>query len=526
MSDAASPAPPPPAPAATSTALKVWAQAYRTELVLFAVAFFALMMFSGQRFLRQSAAPHFVYQAKAWLDGRQDIAADVLPNFEDWACVREVNGVKERCRQPLAPGDRWYSSFPMFPSAVMLPFVAIHGYQLNDTSFGVFVGALAVALFYAVLRLLSEREGTGRSERENAALALVLGFGTLFFYAAIRGEVWFSAEVMGVALTCLYVHAAVGARRPLLAGVFWSMAVLTRTPLLFTAVFFLVEAIAPTRGERLAQLKAFLAAPGALLKAKLQPFAVGAAPLAVLAMAMNQTRFGAVAEFGHRFFFENRVNPDIDRFGLFHPVYLARNLEAAFLLLPDLSNRQAPFSFWGLSMLLTTPLVVLAATKGEQVKAALATAGVLVVTVALAGAGKAPNPALANVNVAPQDAGLLGLHPAMLKVVLIVTLGGAAAAYASSALSNRSRPAARLFVPLWLTVAACALPGLLYQNTGYAQFGFRFSLDYTPYLVLLVAVNGWRLWRPVPVVTLGLGALVAFWGALAFRGYTELVRQW
>lgn len=87
--------------------------------------------------------------------------------------------------------DKWYSSFPMFPSAVMTPFVVVHGYQFNDTSFGVFIGALAIALFYSVLRLLSEHEGTARKEMENAALALILGFGTLFFYASIRGEVWF-----------------------------------------------------------------------------------------------------------------------------------------------------------------------------------------------------------------------------------------------------------------------------------------------------------------------------------------------
>ena len=91
MSDEARATPEAPAQGATMTALKVWAQAYRVELVLFALSFFTLTMFSGQRFLRQSAAPHFVYQAKAWLDGRQDIDPEVLPNLEDWACVREVN---------------------------------------------------------------------------------------------------------------------------------------------------------------------------------------------------------------------------------------------------------------------------------------------------------------------------------------------------------------------------------------------------------------------------------------------------
>lgn len=451
MSDEAKATPTPEAPGAPMTALRLFAQAYRVELILFAVSFFTLAMFSGQRFLRQSAAPHFVYQAKAWLDGRQDIDPEVLPNFEDWACVRDVNGVKQRCTRPLTQTDRWYSSFPMFPSAVMLPFVAVHGYQFNDTSFGVFIGALAIALFYSVLRLLSERDGSGRTELENAALALVLGFGTLFFYCAIRGEVWFSAEVMGVALTCLYVRNAIGARRPFLAGLFWSMAVLTRTPLLFTGLFFVVEALAPTPGKRMDELKAFFAKPGERFRLSVQPFLLGAAPLALIAMVMNQTRFGSIAEFGHRFFFENRVNQDIDTFGLFHPSYLGRNLEAAFLLFPKFVNGKLEYSPWGLSLLLTLPALVLLVMPKEK---------------------------------------------------------------------------PRLHWPLWLTVAACALPGFFYQNTGYAQFGFRFSLDYTPYLLLLLAVGGWNLKKPLAVALLAAGVLVNFWGAVGFRGYTELVRGW
>jgi hypothetical protein len=73
-------------------------------------------------------------------------------------------------------------------------------------------------------------------------------------------------------------------------------------------------------------------------------------------------------------------------------------------------------------------------------------------------------------------------------------------------------------------VAACALPGLLYQNTGYIQFGFRFSLDYTPYLLVLLALSGWSF-RSTPLrVALAVAVAVNFWGAVAFRGYTELMR--
>ncbi len=432
-------------------ALRIWFSAYRVEVVLFLVSFVVLASFSSQRFLRQSEAPHFVYQSKAWLEGRLDLDPEVLPNLEDWACVREVAGAKVRCEGRLRPGDRWFVSFPSFPAVVMLPFVALHGYQFNDTSFGVIVGALAVALFYSLLRFLAKEGETERDRTENIALALVLAFGTLFFYAAIRGEVWFSAEVMGVAFTCLYVRNAVRAHRPVLAGLFFSMATLTRTPLLFTGLFFVLEVLCPGP-DRLGQLKTLGEQWKPVLR-KLGLFALGAAPLALLAAAYNFYRFGSPGEFGHSFLYNNRVNVDIDRFGLFDPVYLSRNLEAAFLKLPKVSFNPLRLGYdpHGLSLLLTLPLLVF----------------------------------------------------------LVVP---------------KLRP--RLHWPLWLTVAVTALPGLFYQNTGYMQFGFRFSIDYTPYLLLLFAIGGWSLRSRAVQAAVVLGVLVNFWGAVAFRGYTELVRNW
>lgn len=432
--------------------LRAWVSAHRVELALFAISAVVLTFFSSERFLRQSAAPHFVYQAQAWLEGRLDVDREVLPNLEDWACVREVAGQKMRCEgRPLAT-DHWYVSFPSFPAVAMLPFVALHGYQFNDTSFGVLVGALAVALFYSLLRQLSQAGESKRTTQENAVLALLLAFGTLFFSCAIRGEVWFTAEVMGVALTCLYLRNAVGARRPVLAGLFFSMATLTRTPLLFTGLFFVLEALCPEKGSRLAQLRALPRNWRPALR-KLGLFTLGALPLGALAAAYNVHRFGRLAEFGHAFLFNNRVNADIDRWGLFHPVYLQRNLEAAFLELPKvtLSPFQLGYDPHGLSLLLTLPLLVF----------------------------------------------------------LLVP---------------KERP--RLHWPLWLTVAVTALPGFLYQNTGYMQFGYRFSLDYAPYLLVLFAIGGWSLRNRWVQAAAVLGVLVNFWGAVAFRGYTEYVRHW
>lgn len=414
--------------------------ANREAFFLFVFSFCVLMGFSGTRFLRQSAAPHFVYQAQSWLDGRLDLDPKVLPNLEDWACVREEGGEKRRCEWPARSTDRWYVSFPSWPAVVMLPFVWIQGYAFNDTSLGVFVGALAVALFYSLLRhLRQEGEAPPRPPLEDVLCALVFGFGTLFFYCAIRGEVWFVAEVMGVALTCLYLRLALKARRPWGAGLVFSMATLTRTPLLFSGLFFVMEAL---RSEGWSPRQAL---------SKVARFALGAAPLGLLAALFNLHRFGKLTEFGHSFLFNNRVNTDIDRYGLFHWIYLPRNLEAAFLKLPRISFH--PFSLgydpYGMSLLITMPLLVLIFVPRQKLAVQLS---------------------------------------------------------------------------LWAAVAVCCLPGFLYQNTGYIQFGFRASLDYLPYLLVLFALSGWSLRRPSVMALALAGGVINTWGAWIFRGYTELVR--
>jgi hypothetical protein len=493
-----------PAPLVPLALLRRW----KTELLLTAGVCVALASFSSFRFLRQSEAPHFVYQSKAFLEGHTSLDPQVLPNLEDWACVREVDNVKTRCSGSVRQSDRWYSSFPFFPAVAMLPFVALHGYQFNDTSFGVIVGSLAVLAFYVLLKRLFPQ----RSTFDNVTLALLFCFGSVFCSIAIRGEVWFSAETMGVALTCLYLLCAVEAKRPILAGLFWSMAVLTRTPLFFTGVFFLLEALAPLSANRLQQIARSISTR------QLRPvllFAAGALPLGLLAMVINVSQFGSVTEFGHRFLFNNRVNPDIDTFGLFHPHYLLRNLEAAFLKLPTFSGGMLRYDPWGLSLFVTLPLLAVAFTPATHSKGAIQAAASMAALLGVSLLFPPLSP--------PPGAFPIGLRNPVAWIALAAVL----AFFCWQAWRwVRSPDAPRLLAPILVTVACCAAPGLLYQNTGYAQFGFRFSLDYTPYLFLLIALGGWHF-RHRLFLTLSIGAvLVNFWGVAVFRGYTETIRGW
>jgi hypothetical protein len=403
----------------------VLARTHRIGIGLFVGSYIAFAAFSGNRFMHQSKAPHFIFQAAAWLEGRLELPVDP-PNQEDWAKV----------------GDKFYVSFPAFPAVVMLPFVALWGYQFNDTSFTVFIAALNVLLFFLVLQELSRRGQSKRTELENGFLALLFAFGSLNFYCSIRGEVWFTAEVMGVTFTCLYILLSMRAAHPALAGLVYSAATLTRTPLMFCGLFFALEAIFPNRVYSTAEAKKDI--PSKLRK--LGMFAAGATPIAAAGLWFNYARFGNPLEFGHKMLWDNRVNADIQRWGLFSYQYLERNLHAAFTKLPTLDPHALRFSYdpHGLSLLVTTPLF------------------------------------------------LMLLWP-------------------------KERPT--LHLPFWLTVAIISIPGFFYQNDGYMQFGFRFSLDYTPYLFVLLALGS----RPMnnlfwALAAAGLG--VNTWGAIAFHGYS------
>ena len=404
------------------------ASAHRVDLLLFGFSLFAYALSSGSLLAHQSQAPHFVWQADAFLHGQLHLTGRP-PNLNDWVFER----------------GRWYVSFPPFPAVLMLPFVAATGLAFNDVAFTLPFAAANVALLYRLLRRIQEVEGGTRSEWDHAVLALVFGFGTLAWSCSIRGEVWFTAEVVGVTFTLLYLYAALRAAHPVLAGTALACGSFCRTPIAFSAVFFVLEAAAAGGPVRLANLRAAIGDRERRKKIA-HRLALFAAPIAVLAapiLWMNQVRFGSPFEFGHSHLYANRVNADIRAHGLFSFHYLARNLRSAFLLLPqlDLEPLRLRYDPNGMSLFVTTPLFALL------------------------------------------------LFP-------------------------RERP--RLWRPLWIAAAAVAIPGFFYQNNGWQQFGFRFSLDYTPHLIVLLALSG-RALDGIFWLLAAIGVAVNAWGAAAFN---------
>lgn len=73
-----------------------------------------------------------------------------------------------------------------------------------------------------------------------------------------------------------------------------------------------------------------------------------------------------------------------------------------------------------------------------------------------------------------------------------------------------------LHTALWLVAAPIALLGFMYQNDGWVQFGYRFSLDFLIALVMLLAIGGrsmTKTWKALIV----LGVLVNLFGAITFN---------
>jgi len=76
---------------------------------------------------------------------------------------------------------------------------------------------------------------------------------------------------------------------------------------------------------------------------------------------------------------------------------------------------------------------------------------------------------------------------------------------------------------LWITVGCVAIWSLLYMNSGWFQFGYRFSLDYMVFLIMLLAIGG----RPLTRVVKGLiiaGIVINLFGAVTFDRYHQFYR--
>lgn len=307
-----------------------------TEATIFVLSLLVFSVTSADRLLRQSQGPHFVYQAQAFLRGRLDV--DKPPNDNDW----------------IHYGDKYYVCFPPAPAVLMMPFVAVFGLGFNDVLFTIPFAALNVMLMFMVLQMLSRQELSRLGRKENLWLTVLFGFGTVNYSCSVLGEVWFTAHVVGLTFTLLYIMAATRLRHPLLAGLALALAFDSRVNLAFTCLYFGLQLVFPRDSRNRPA-----AGSWAKVMHKGLVFSLPILVIGSLQMWMNQARFGSPFEFGHSYL-SGPAGERIKAHGLFAYHYLWWNLSTLLCGLPKLTE-QFPYLAYdpnGMSIFITTPVLL------------------------------------------------------------------------------------------------------------------------------------------------------------------------
>ena len=244
---------------------------------------------------------------------------------------------------------RSYIAYGIGPSLLMLPLVALWGPDFNQAMFNAALGALTVAIWWSITRLL------GFDRWDRLWLTALFGLGSLFCFAAGQsGNTWSLMHVTTVFGLMLALHDVLGRRRGWVAGLGFGIAVLSRQPALLALPFFAVMLWTGAAADRNARLQ------------KEAGFAIAAGLLFAFDAWYNYARFGSVFDNGYSHVIQ--ATGGAGPWGLFSIHYLAQNYQVYFLSMPE---RLPDFPWFGptmagFSIFLSTPALYLALAAGYR----------------------------------------------------------------------------------------------------------------------------------------------------------------
>lgn len=328
--------------------------------------------------------------------------------------------------------DHWYVPFPPLAALLMMPWVALNGSPaIKTVLFCALFGALNVTLVYLLLQALSQRGWSKLRATDNLWLTGLFALGSVHWYMATIGSVWFVAQICTVTFVALAVWSAIANGSPWLAGLALGLAMVGRPNVALTWPLLLGIAAMQLRA------KTDRIAWSALVKwaiASAIPMGLAVAGL----LLYNNARFGNPLDFGY--LNENvadKLKEALQTYGQFNLHYAAKNFWSMWLAGPKWEPK---VNFWlpdgeGMSLFFTTPALI-----------------------------------------------YLGRTYRNAQGRTWLVLGG------------------------WVAFGLLLIPLLLYYNTGWFQFGYRFSLDFmVPVMVLLAIATGERLsWSMRALILVGI----------------------
>ncbi len=451
--------------------------------LLFLVTFLTFWFYGPQ----DSPYVQHVNQSNAFLHGRTDLAPEYSKNLNVLERVLDSDVLKEVDKGIVPPpcGEvTCYLSHQPMPAILMLPFVAIFGLSFNQTLFSVFFGALTASLVFLVARALTKRLST------QIWLTVLFVFGTIFWFTAANGGVWFVSHTVTVFFLFLAIYATLVPRNPLLAGFCLGAAYLTRQTAAMSLPFFLImfsdQWLIGNEGEPLWK------------RVNLKPlvqFAAAAAPFVIFSFTFNYLRFGNPLDGGYYHLEEMHTPGEVARVyqhGPFHYTYVSRHFGPFLEALPILQT-SAPYvlpSWSGQAFWATTPALFYAFFAGMRnrwlvlagIAAVVVTTGIII-SQWISGLWESGWQTYGFPNYS-------NLYPLLALIGVAIWV------------SRRNR----LAVACWAAITPTALTISAFAATGWAQFGYRQALDFYPFLFLLTAIAiGDRIrWHHMALIAAGV----------------------
>lgn len=345
-----------------------------------------------------------------------------------------------------------YVGFPPGPSFLLTPLLAILRGLLVTQWLGALLGGLAVAVVDRLIVAWVALLGLSGGRPSANALTALAGAGTLWIWLAPDGGTFLFSQTVGVTFLTLAL-ALVRSGRGWTAGLAFGLAITSRPGMLGALPLLLALHLWHERGRSSGLRNAVGRGRLMPLMARMLPLMIGPLVLGGTALVFNALRFGSLLQFGYRF--------------MLVPPFLRERL---------LEHGQMSWAYLGRNLYFV----------GWQLPLAVRDA-----------AGDLVFPFLAS---DPQGMGLIWVTPAFVAVV--------------AALWARGRYEARMLLAAWTSLVLCCLPGLLYYNTGWVQWGGRFLMDAWPIWLMLAAVGLRRLPPGLSMVLIVLSVISNLWAAL------------
>ena len=243
----------------------------------------------------------------------------------------------------------WYVAYPPWPAILLIPFVAVHGAGLHQHIPRRLFGGLAVGLAWLVFGRFA------LSGRVRLCLTVVFGFGTVLWYVAEVGSVWYISHVVAVLFSMAAILVLLERRWPFLVGLLLGLAAISRLPVGLTAPFFFAIIVGlgwpprlPARGDRTRAFRDGLA------------FLIGIGIPTAGYLLYNEARWGTILDQSYVLIPGVLNDPIYAKHGILSIDYIPRHLYAIFLRSFNYVD-DPPFfqpSWYGLSPFLTTPLLL------------------------------------------------------------------------------------------------------------------------------------------------------------------------